>query len=514
MNIDQANKRLEEINKKKKTGRPKGVKNGQGKSIRSQRLRGITNPINNTNIINDPIILRDVPLFRKQYEFISSPAKETFFVGGVGSGKTLALAWSLFMEASKPHNECILMRKTLKSLKSTTLPILLKGSNPVMPHGSYKLNKADNIIEVNGGGIIYCLGMEHVETIRSINAGGIFLDEAIEFTKEEYHELLMRLRNVNGSRIMRCVSNAADPSHFLYKHFFVERMKNGDAFKSRKVITASSFENSLLPSDYIHDTLGNLDENTHKRMVEGRWIKYSGLVYPSFDRNVHVSELCKDGYEEYYLGIDWGQTHPTAILLIGYTKGIIYVLDELCKSDMGIQTIRNYIKDIKDRYSNITLLYDPSAKILFNDLANVGVYLKKANRDVPVGIGRVRSYFNYNTVHDVGKIGERGIFIDSGCVNLIRELECYQYKDVGKNIGSSGAVKKENDDCLDSLRYVVNEIEDGRGSFIYPSFSGIEELDELKVDPLDGFEEIEMGYDGVDGEGLAGKGYDGGYREY
>ena len=216
--------------------------------------------IENTNVIYRTT---QVPLFPKQYEFLRDPKRENMYVGGIGAGKSVALCWALFIESSRPNNECILMRRTLKSLKSTTLPLLLSGANPILPRGGYVLNKGDMTIKINGGGIIYVLGLENVETIRSINAGGIFLDEAIEFDEEQYTELMMRLRNPNGTRRMWAVTNPSTPSHFLYKRFFTDTYKR---LQKRKVVTAPSYENTLLPQDYLDD-FNNLDDVTRKRMV-------------------------------------------------------------------------------------------------------------------------------------------------------------------------------------------------------------------------------------------------------
>jgi len=433
---------------------------------------------NNTNTApNTPanIIYRTtrVPLFPKQYEFLRDPKRENMYVGGIGAGKSVALCWALFIESSRPNNECILMRRTLKSLKSTTLPLLLSGANPILPRGGYVLNKGDMTIKINGGGIIYVLGLENVETIRSINAGGIFLDEAIEFDEEQYTELMMRLRNPNGTRRMWAVTNPSTPSHFLYKRFFTDTYKR---LQKRKVVTAPSYENTLLPQDYLDD-FNNLDDVTRKRMVEGQWLQRSGLVYPNFDRKVHVRKLEKTGYESYYFAIDYGQTHPSGLLLAGVSKGRVYILEEFCESDCSMTTLREKIKSVHERYPNCTLLYDPSAKVIANDLSQIGIFLKKANNDVPVGINRVRT--NLNSID-----GEPGILVDESCVNLIREFESYQYK------AQSEAVLKINDDLCDCARYILNEIEDDKGSYIYPRMDHTD--NESREDKADRIEKLKL----------------------
>lgn len=391
-----------------------------------------------------------VELFEKQLEFLNSDKKETLFSGGVRSGKSVALCWALFRQACIPNNEVILIRKTYKSLKLSTLVTLLSGATPIMPKNTYVLNKAEGTIKVNNGGVIYCMGMDEPSRIRSINAGSIFVDEASEFNQEEYDELLRRLSNPVGSRQIYLATNPGTPSHFLYKRFFLTNSIN------RKVITVSSLENTALPQDYIDITLGEMDEQNKKRFVEGLWINFDGMIFANFDRNKHVVKLNpKEIYEEYFLAVDWGQTHPSAMLLVGKNKDRLYVLEEFYLKDPSLNTLRDTIQKYYNKYAGITLLYDPSAKILFNELANVGINLKKANNDVNGGINRVRTKLEIRN-------DSSDIVINTTCTNLCREFESYQYKP------DSEIVKKTNDDLLDCLRYIVNEVDDLAGSYVSP----------------------------------------------
>ena len=257
---------------------------------------------------------------------------------------------------------------------------LVGGDKPVLPVGSYQYFKSDGIIKINNGGSIYVMGLDDPTRIRSMNIGAIFVDELSEFSEQEYLEMLYRLRLEHGSRQIWSATNPAGPSHWAYKRFFAEKSDN------REVIKASSLDNPYIPADYVQ-SLKEMDKTAYKRYVLGEWVALDGLVFPTFDRNIHVKKISpNEYYEEYYAAIDFGQTHPSAIILIGKTRDKLVVLSEYCKSDPSIDKLRSLIKDLKDKYTQITLLYDPSAKVLYNDLMNIGITLKKANYDVGVGI--------------------------------------------------------------------------------------------------------------------------------
>ena len=399
-----------------------------------------------------------ITLLPKQLQFIHSTAKEILYSGGVGSGKSRILCYAAFREACKPHNEVLLIRKTLVSLKKSTLISLIGGQDPVIPKGCYEHNKGDNTITINGGGVIYLLGMDEPTRIRSMNLGCVCVDEGIEFSEEEYLELTYRLRNTNGSRQLYTATNPSAPNidNWMYKRFFLEN--NGN----REVITASSFENHYLPADYF-DSFKDLDPQRKKRMLDGEWVALDNVIFNDFSREKHVRSLDKNGYEEYVLSVDWGQSHPSALILAGITKGQISVISEHVEKDILIDKLRSIIKNTWNKYSNLTIVYDPSAKVLANDLANIGITLKKANNDVQVGINRIHN-----------RLANSGLMVDVGCSNLIREFESYQFKE-GTEIP-----KKVGDDCLDALRYIVNECDDSVGTYIYPQVMGAGEEERVE----------------------------------
>lgn len=409
-------------------------------------------------------ITKTIELLPKQYQFVHSTKREVLYSSGYGAGKTMAGCYAALKQSTIPNNLVVIVRKTLTSLKRSTLMTLVSGDNPVLPRGAYNYIKSENLIKINNGGSIYILGLDDETRIRSMNVGCIFVDEMSELTEAEYMELLYRLRLDVGSRQIFSATNPAGPSHWAYKRFYMEKSDD------REIITACSLENPYLPADYIK-SLKEMDGTLYKRYVEGQWIAMDDLVFPNFNREIHVKNIDRDEkLEEYFLGIDYGQTHPSALILMGKTRDRLFVLEEYYKQDTGIDKLRDLIRNVHERYPNCTLLYDPSAKILYNDLQNIGITLKKANNDVAVGIMRVRSRLNIRN-------GSPDLVINSTCVNTIREFENYQYKP------NSESVKKINDNAVDAIRYIINEIDDSQAGYIFPNVyraEGSEEAEDIE----------------------------------
>ena len=66
-----------------------------------------------------------ITLFPKQSQFLYSNKKEVMFSGGYGSSKSYALCLALLKHAQVKGARCLLLRKTLTSLKKSTLDTLI-----------------------------------------------------------------------------------------------------------------------------------------------------------------------------------------------------------------------------------------------------------------------------------------------------------------------------------------------------------------------------------------------------
>ena len=151
-----------------------------------------------------------IKIFPKQREFLESTVKETMFSGGYGSSKSYALCLALLKHAQNVGTRCLLLRKTLVSLKKSTLDTLIGVENPILLPNSYKHHRQDGIIKLNGGGEIWYAGLDNSTRIRSTNFSMVAIDEVSELNEKEYLEILYRLRSNIGSLQLFCATNPAN----------------------------------------------------------------------------------------------------------------------------------------------------------------------------------------------------------------------------------------------------------------------------------------------------------------
>ena len=398
-----------------------------------------------------------ITLFPKQSQFLYSNKKEVMFSGGYGSSKSYALCLALLKHAQVKGARCLLLRKTLTSLKKSTLDTLIGNDNPILPIGSYTHHKQDGIIKLHGGGEIWYAGLDNPTRIRSTQFSMIAIDEVSELTEAEYLEILYRLRSTIGTLQLLSATNPATQNHHLYKRFFLDKSYN------REVITACSLDNTFLPKSYI-ESLKEMSGVRYKKYVEGIWCALDNAIYDNFSRDIHVTHLKPTVYDEIIMGIDMGYQDPFVLLVIGRQGDRLFLLEEYYKPKMLMDDIKATILNFSNKYDRPIVVVDPSAALLIAELNNIGCNAIKAINDIKIGIERVRNRLRVRN-------DSPDLIIDDKCVNTIAEFENYGYKD------ETETPIDANNHAMDVIRYILNYIEDKKCSYQIPIVYSGEELE-------------------------------------
>jgi phage terminase large subunit len=376
---------------------------------------------------------QNIALLPGQKQFIFSKAKEVLYSGAWRAGKSRVLCYALVKQVIKnPNNTVLLCRRTLESLRGTTLNTLLRGDNndPVLPLGSYTWNKMEKYIQLNGGGRINYRGIDDVLKIRSMSLGAIGIDESIEFELEEYQELMGRLSLASGTRQIFMATNPGVPGCWMHDRFLKEPHPN------REVILSRTVDNFFLPPDYI-EGLKELPETMYRRFALGEWVALENMIYSGFNRNKHLRHREYGEFVSYLLGVDFGFTNPCAIGLFGVDGDKnIHLIEEQKQSKLLIGEISERCQ----KYSSLkpVVIVDPSAPALIAELEKDGMNVIKADNSVPSGIARMQDYLH------------RGKFsAEPNCYEFIKEIENYVYDKKGDPV-------KVDDHEIDLTRYCLN----------------------------------------------------------
>lgn len=409
-------------------------------------------------------------LFRKQIEFVTSQDRHVLQSGGFGSGKSEALCVKLAMRASVPGAREGLARKTLESLKKSTLRTLLDGDGsrpPVLPPGSYTHNKAEKVIKIKGGGEILYFGMDDPSKLGSLNLTGIAADELVQFTRDDWTWMQGRTRVPVDGVVNQIygATNPGPPSHWLVELFGLAIGKRTQA--TYRVIRSRTTDNPALPRDYV-DSVRMLPGVAYRRFFLGEWAGADGLVYDTFDRDTHIRQR-PGPWSRTIVAVDEGYTNPFVALLVRVDgDGRFHVEREVYRPKMVRAEKIEALKALADGAEAIVI--DPSAAELIETVRNAGMPAVQADNDIDGGLHRVRARLA------VQGDGMPRLTVDHSCENLIREFETYEYRQDANGKGTDKP-KKEYDHAMDAIRYGVSHVDPPQGGAFVVTGARAEESD-------------------------------------
>ena len=418
-------------------------------------------------------------LLPQQLKFITSTKRECLYSGAFGSGKTRSLALKCAMRASVRGAREGLCRKTVVSLKRSTLKTLLEPDGllpPILPQGSYDYRKIDGEIMIHGGGSIMLFGMDDAARIASMNLSGCAVDEAVELSERDWTMLRGRIRlslpDMPNQLYGAC--NPSTPQHFLAKRF---GLAGGHQCKPNcEAITTTSADNWFLPSDYLEDLM-TMTGVARKRYVDGMWCGSEGLVYDQWDEAKFVVDEVPDEYDRMIVGVDQGYNNPSCFLLLGVFDDRVYVIDEWYERHKLEQQVIEVAKQWKAKHPIDCFIVDPAAATLRAAMRHADLDVMPANNAVFSGIQTVAGRLSSDPS------GKPRLVIHRRCTNLLREFGSYEW--MSKQDGTlKDQPKKEHDHALDALRYSVVEIDGLRSTPSIRIVDGDGLNDRHKINPL------------------------------
>jgi hypothetical protein len=346
------------------------------------------------------IILRsDYEPSGKGIEFHKSSAKYKVLVGGLGSGKTrMAVEELIVLMSENPGIEIFVMRKTMPSLRDSTLNEFLK----LIPSELGKFNhRTDTFYCVNNAKLMF-RGLDEPSKIKSTNVSIIVLDEAEEFTFEDFITLKGRIRQMkpDGAAYPHhfiLILNPVDDTHWIYKQFVTNASQYQDT-GGLLLLVLSTYDNlKHLPSDYIQTVTAGLSAQEIERFIFGKWgsiVKGSPVYADVFNPGIHLVKWNKDSSHLLLRGWDFGYNHPAVSFRLKDPMGRKNIDHEVLGAKKHLDVFAKEILGITERRYGKILVFDycdprgfdksdkgQSSVDVLNDL---GVY--------PVGERGVRSY--------------------------------------------------------------------------------------------------------------------------
>lgn len=366
------------------------------------------------------------------YDFLENTnAKTVILYGGAGAGKSWTLAQFLIIEKFiKGKNKHILItRKTNPSLRVSTYQLVLDILNNLgVP---YEHKKAEQILMFGKNRIIF-RGLDDPEKIKSAEFNYIWMEEATEFTLDDYRQLRLRLRRHTGRgrNQIFLTFNPISVHHWIYEIFFEKKLED-----DVDILRVNYKDNPFLDSEYVKllEDLEQQDEVFYKIYTLGEFAQPRDLIYTNFEV---VSDI-PSSFDEIIWGLDFGYNNPTALLKIGIRDNEFWIIDEIYQTRL---TNADLIELMKEKVKRTDPIYaDSSEPARIEEIKRAGFNIYPADNNVKAGIDFVK---------------RQKIYISQNCSNTLKEIRQYLWKK-NKDGELLDEPVKFMDHSMDSMRYAI-----------------------------------------------------------
>lgn len=281
--------------------------------------------------------------------------------------------------------------------------------------------------------------------VQGITLSGVLFDEVALMPKSFVDQAVARTLSEPEARYwFNCNPESAE--HWFYKEWICNTRQ-----KKALHLHFTMQDNPILSPEQIADAERLYIGVFYNRYIKGLWCVAEGLIYPMFDKAVHVThhpELQPGG--DYYISCDYGTLNPTS-------AGLWYL-----QPDGHAIRLREYYYDGRktktprtdeEHYAALeqlagevvgkvrAVIVDPSAASFIECIRRHGLFrVWQADNSVLNGIRDTSSLLQMQYLH-----------ICDNCTDIIREFSLYRWDESA----AEDRPIKENDHAMDDMRYFV-----------------------------------------------------------
>ena len=313
-------------------------------------------------------------------------------------------------------------------------------------------NEAELMLRLKSGSKIYLKGADAPDSLRGVGLDFLVMDEFQDIEPKTFTEVLRpTLSDKKGQALFLGTPRGVGSwSHEMYT-----MAKTTDDWSS---FTYTTLDGGNVSEDEIEQAKRDMDQRTFNQEYLASFTTYSGVVYYNWDREKNIQPHKPLDLKEIYVGQDFNVgALASAISVI--ENGKVYFIDEILMNGSNTEDVCD---ELKRRYPNsrITVFPDPAGrqrrtsaggKTDISILQNAGFNVQVRNSHTAI-----RDRVNAVNAKLKNTLGERSLFVDPKCKNIVNSLEKMVYKP-GTNI-------VEKDGSLDHMADAVGYLID----FLYP----------------------------------------------
>ncbi len=324
-----------------------------------------------------------------------------------------------------------------------------------------KKNDSELLIEFRQNSILQLKGAERKELLRGSGLDLIILDEVAEYRHfDEIWNNILRpaLSDKNGKAIF--VSTPKGYNHFY--DLYQKGQEGEKDWKSWRIPTWNSGNPWTLTEHgkkEIEDIKQEKTEDWIMQEYGADFRKYTGLVFKTFDENIHIHDFDISPRFQLECGMDFGFQNPTVFICSYFDEDDNWwIFDEYFKAQTPITDHASAIHSIREKYKN-------PLRFIVGDSANqqdIEEYrssknrlyitpVEKTNKSVSRGISRIEERLLINPATNLPRM-----FVHPQCTNLIAEFERYRWQETKyEDVNEKDRPEKAFDHGMDAIRYII-----------------------------------------------------------
>ena len=405
----------------------------------------------------------------KQVQFLKSTALYCGYGGARGGGKSHAVRIDAVRGALKyPGIKILIVRRRYTDLQGNYVEPL----NKILPSTIAEYNsQLHQYYFINGStiklGHFQSYG-QAADEYQGQEFDWIFMDEATQFTEQEFRLLGGCLRGVNSiPKKFRLTMNPGGVGHRWVKRLFIDRQFKTDCANPEENENPDDYEfiqalvtdnTALMKSNggkqYLA-MLSSLPENIRNAHRYGDWDALGGNYFPEFQTATHVCEpfVIPPSWAR-YRAFDYGLDALAVLWFAIAPNGRVYMYRELKKSGLIVSDAAQEILSNTGVNEKIITTYAPddiwsrqkdTGKTMAEVFLSNGVAIVKASRSRVQGWLQVKEF-----LAPMGD-GKPKLMVFNTCQNFIDDIQAIQASD--KDPNDCATEPHDITHLLDSCRY-------------------------------------------------------------
>lgn len=376
------------------------------------------------------------------------------FTSGIGAGKTVSGIMRMVANVQEwnPGEMGMVITPTSLGIKNVILPELAKWGFLDAGWEYHGPQSAEPGLHAPNGTRVLLESANNarkIERLRGPSIAWFWIDEPNEVPARAWDILTGRIRTGNYRNAF--VTGTPKGRNWIWKKFHPQSDDQLDSVNN--VLGVPSYANKHLPLDYRRDILDDFEGAFYDQEVEGKFVKFEGLVYRWFDRKDHVGEYdatTLDSVDEWVYGVDFGHNNPSAIVALARQGDRWAIAETFYERRLTDGDLAEEAVNMVERNGNGRFYCDPADPGAITELERHGLSAQGAVNDITPGIKTVTS------------IGEKdNLVVDESCQPIITEFNQYQYPE---GDDTKDKPVDANNHALDALRYALHTHERGDGS--------------------------------------------------